>query len=200
MGSFNPSKASICGILNFVGRGKCSKRGFRLLYYSVHGDWGLNFYRLLHVAELLLDILKLLLPRSFLLSPLMRGQLFTSIVPVKRSFVMTVSEGYVRIMSSGPAIFSSSVSVSRGAEVLLLLLWYGIATFMGLLFTLWSLHLSSEFCQLPQQALIDEIEGLHLVASNVESFGNVSQLPTVNIVLLVLCPRGVGVTPTHVSS
>ena len=24
MGSFNPSKASICGILNFVGRGKCS--------------------------------------------------------------------------------------------------------------------------------------------------------------------------------
>ena len=103
-------------------------------------------------------------------------------------------------MPPGPTIFSSSVNVPRGAEVLLLLLWYGIATFMGLLFILWSLHLSSEFRQLPQQMLIDETEGLHLVASSVKSSGNVSRLAAVNVVLLVLRPRGVGVTPAHVSS
>ena len=84
--------------------------------------------------------------------------------------------------------------------MLLLLLWYGIAASMGMLFILWSLHLSDEFRQLPQQALIDDTEGLHLVANSVESFGNVSWLPAVNVVLLVLRPRGVGVTPTHVSS
>ena len=141
-----------------------------------------------------------MLPRSFLLSILIRGRLFTSIVPVKRFFVVTVSGGYVGIMPSGPAIFSSFVSVSGGAEVLLLLLWYGITAFMGLLFVLWSLHLSGEFHQLPQQALINETEGLHLIASSVESSGNVSLLPVVNVVRLVLRPRGVGVTPAHVSS
>ena len=140
------------------------------------------------MAELLLDILEPLLPRSFLLSPLMRGQLFTSIVPVKRSFVAIVFRGYVRIMPSDPTVFSSSVNVSGDAKVLLLLLWYGIADFMDLLFTLWSLHLSGEFRQLPQQALIDETEDLHLVASSVESSGNVSRLSAVNVILLVLCP------------
>ena len=152
------------------------------------------------MAELLLDILEPLLPRLFLFSPLMIGRLFTSFIPIKRSFVSFVSGGYVRIMPFGLAIFSSFVIVSRGIKVLLLLLWYGIAASMGLLFILWSLHLSSEFYQLPQQALIDETKGLHLVASRVESSGNVSQLLDVNVVLLVLRPRGVGVTPAHVSS
>ena len=103
-------------------------------------------------------------------------------------------------MPSGPIIFFSFVIVSGGAEVLLLLLWYGIAASMGLLFILWSLHLSGEFCQLPQQALIDETEGLHLVASSMESSVNVSRLPAINVVLLVLRPRGVDVIPAHVSS
>ena len=152
------------------------------------------------MAELLLDILEPLLPRSFLFYPLMMGRLFTSIVPIKRSFVSIVSGGYVGIIPSGPAIFSSSVIVLGGTEVLLLLLWYGSTASMGLLFILWSLHLSGEFRQLPQQALIDETEGLHLVASSVESSGNVSRLSAVNVVLLILRPWGVGVTPAHVSS
>ena len=71
---------------------------------------------------------------------------------------------------------------------------------MGLLFTPWSLHLFVEFRQLPQQALIDETEGLHLIASSVESSGNVSRLLAVDVVLLVLRPRGIGVTTAHVSS
>ena len=48
--------------------------------------------------------------------------------------------------------------------------------------------------------LIDEIECLHLVASRVKSFESVSWLSTVNTVLLVLRPLGVGVTPAHVPS
>ena len=72
--------------------------------------------------------------------------------------------------------------------------------FMGLLFILWLLHLSGEFRQLPYQALVDETEGFHLVASSVKSSGNVSRLLAVNVALLVLRPRGVGVTPAHVSS
>ena len=84
--------------------------------------------------------------------------------------------------------------------MLLLLLWYGIAASIGLLFILWSLYPSGEFRQLPQQALIDKTKGLHLIASNVDSFENVSRLPAINVVLLVLRLRGVGVTPAHVSS
>ena len=152
------------------------------------------------MAELLLDILEPLLPRSFLFSPLMMGRPFTSVFLIKRSFISIISGGYVGIMSSSPAIFSSSIIVSGGAKVLLLLLWYGIVASMGLLFILWSLHLYGEFYQLPQQALIDETKGLHLVASRVESFGNVSWLPTVNVILLVLHPQGVGVTLAHVLS
>ena len=148
--------------------------------------------------ELLLDIIEPLLPRSFLFSPLIRGQLFTSIVPIKHSFVSIISGGYVGIMPSGPTIFSYFFIVSRGAEVLLVLLWYGITASMGPLLILWSLHLSGEFRQLPQHALINEAEGLHLVASSVEISGNVYRLSAVNVVLLVLRPQGVSVTPTHV--
>ena len=48
--------------------------------------------------------------------------------------------------------------------------------------------------------LINETEGLHFIASGVKSSGNVSRLSAINVVLLVLRPRGVGVTPAHVSS
>ena len=66
MGSFVPSNDSICGILTFVGRGKCSTP-------AVNGDSvcctrasmeteASTFYRYLHVADLLLDVLEPLLP------------------------------------------------------------------------------------------------------------------------------------------
>ena len=84
--------------------------------------------------------------------------------------------------------------------MLLLLLWNGIAAFMDLLCLLWALHLSGEFCQLPYQTLIDETECLHLIVGGVRSSESVSRSSAVNVVLLVLRPRGVGVTPTHVSS
>ena len=74
--------------------------------------------------------------------------------------------------------------------MLLFLLWCGIAASMGLLSTLWSLYLFVEFLQLPQQALIDETESLYLIDSTVESFGNFSRLSAVDVVRLVLRPRG----------
>ena len=181
--SFIPLKASICGILNFVGRGKCNTlaiNGDSVCCTKTSMEIGVRTLTssFMCMAELLYDILEPLLPRSFLFSPLIWGRPFTSIVCVKRSFVLIIPGGYVGIMPSGPTIFSYSVIVSRGAEVLLFLLWCGIAASMGLLSTLWSLHLSVEFLQLPQQALIDETESLHLIASSVESSGNVSQLLT----------------------
>ena len=152
------------------------------------------------MAELLLDVLEPLLPRSLLLSQLMGGWLFTSVVPVGHSLIVTVSEGHVGIMPPGLAIFSSFVNISVGAEVLLLFLWNGIAAFMGLLCLLWALHLSGEFRQLPYQTLIDETKCLHLIAGDLRSSESVSWLSVVNVVLLVLRPRGVDVTPAHVSS
>ena len=53
MGSFVPSNISICGILNFVGRGKCSTP--------------------LHVADFLLDVPEPLLPRPLLVVILSGG-------------------------------------------------------------------------------------------------------------------------------
>ena len=41
MGSFVPSNVSICGILNFAGRGSAAPGGewrFSLLHQGVHGD------------------------------------------------------------------------------------------------------------------------------------------------------------------
>ena len=56
--------------------------------------------------------------------------------------------GVCRDHAPGSAIFSSSVNVSEGVEVLLFLLWNGIAAFTGLLCLLWALPLSGEFYQL----------------------------------------------------
>ena len=119
--------------------------GFRLLYQSIHGDWGSTFYSLLHVAELLLDVLEPLLPRLFPFPLLIRGWLITSVVPAKHPLIATISGGYVGIIPRSSAIFSSSVNFSRSAEVLLFLLWNGIAAFTGLLCLLWALPLSGEF-------------------------------------------------------
>ena len=125
------------------------ERGFHLLYQGIHGDWGSTFYSLLLVAKLLLDVLEPLLPRLFPLPLLIRSWLITSVIPARHPLVATIPGGYVGIMPPGSAIFSSSVNVSEGAEVLLFLLWNGIAAFTGLLCLLWALPLSSEFRQLP---------------------------------------------------
>ena len=142
----------------------------------------------------------MLLPRLFPLPLLIRGWLITSVVPARHPLIETISGGYIGIMPPGLAIFSSSVNVSGGAEVLLFPLWKGIAAFTGLLCLLWALPLSGEFHQLPWQALIDETKCLHLVARGVKSFESFSWLSAINVVLLVLRPRGVSVTHAHVSS
>ena len=152
-GSFVPSKAPICGILNFSGRWRCRTT-------AVNGDSfcctrasmetkARPFYSLLYVAKLLSDVLEPLLLRLFPPPLLIRGWLITFVVPTRHPLIATISRRYVGIMPPGPAIFSSFVNVLRGAEVLLFLLWNGIAAFTSLLCLLWALHLSGEFRQLP---------------------------------------------------
>ena len=90
----------------------------------MHGDWGSTFYNLLHVAELLLDVLELVLlldvlelvlPRLFPLPLLIRGWLITSVVLAWHPLIATISRGYVGIMPLDSTIFSSSINVSGGA-------------------------------------------------------------------------------------
>ena len=71
--------------------------GFGLLYQGVHGDWSSAFYRYLHVANLLLDVLKPLLPRPLL--------------------IVILSGGLVRIMLPGVASFPFSIHFSTRVEV-----------------------------------------------------------------------------------
>ena len=74
------------------------ERGFRFLNQSIHGDWGSTFYCLLHVAELLLDVLEPLLPRLFPLPLLIRGWLITSVVSARHPLIATISGRYVGLM------------------------------------------------------------------------------------------------------
>ena len=68
-----------------------------------------------------------------------------------------------------------------------------------LLFFLRSLHLSSELFKVSQQTLVGETEYLHLVSIDLQSFKSVSWWSAIQVALLVLRPKGVGVTPAHVS-
>ena len=152
-GSFVLSKASICGILNFAGRGNCSTP-------AVNGDSvcctrASMKNRAQPFTTFFMWLSSCWMPWNRCsqdCSPiplLIRGWLITSVVPVRHPLIETISEGYVWIIPPSLAIFSSSVNVSRGAEVLLFLLWSGIAAFTGLLCLLWALHLFGEFRQLP---------------------------------------------------
>ena len=152
------------------------------------------------MAELLLDASETLFTR--LCSPFrLAGDCIVSfVVPTLRLPVVAITNGSVGVMLPGLAIFSSSSNVSGGAEVLLFIPWNGVAAFTGLLCLLWALPLSDEFRQLPYQTLIDETECLHLVTSDMKSSESIPWLSAINIVLLVLHPRRVGLTPTYVSS
>ena len=147
MGSFVPSNVSICGILNFTGRGKCSTPAVNawrlgLLHQGVHGDWSLAFYRYLHVADFLLDVPKPLLPRALL--------------------VAILSGGLVRIMLPSVASFPFFIRFSTRVEVLLfsgnrVLVFSGLSCLMG------ASYLPGELFQLFQQVLVGDAERLHLV-------------------------------------
>ena len=107
--------------------------GFRLLYQSLHLYWGPALYGFLYVVELLLDASETLFPR--LCSPfrLAGDWIVAFVVPTLRLPVVVVTSGSVGVMLLGLAIFSFSVNVSRGAEVLLFILWNGVVAFTGLL-------------------------------------------------------------------
>ena len=113
-----------------------------LLHQGVHGDWSSAFYRYLHVADFLLDVLEPLLPRPLL--------------------VAILSEGLVRIMLLGVASFPFFIRFSTRVEVLLFL-GNRVLVFSGLSCLLVASYLPGELFQLFQQVLVGDAEHLHLV-------------------------------------
>ena len=109
----------------------------------------------------------------------------TSIVPSGYSLIAILSGGFIGIMFLGSTSFSFPVSVLRSVLVLL--------------FFLRSLYLSCEFFQVSLQALISETECFHFISIGLQSFKNVSWWSAIQVTLLIMRPRGVGVTPAHVS-
>ena len=127
------------------------ERGFSLLHQSIHRDYSSAFYRFLHMAELLLDVPKPLLPRLLPHALPVRGWLIVSVIPIKHSFITILSSrGNVGTTLPSSAGFSYSISFSRRVEVLLFFLGNGATTFLGLSYLLGVLHLSGELLQLSQ--------------------------------------------------
>ena len=137
MGSFVPFNVSICGILNFSGRGKCSTPTVNedsVCCTRASMETGARpFISYLHVADFLLDVPEPLLPRPLL--------------------VAILSEGLVRIMLPGVASFTFSIRFSTRVEVLFfsgnrVLVFSGLSCLLGVS------YLPGELFQLFQQVLV----------------------------------------------
>ena len=97
MGSFVPSNVSICGILNFAGRGKCSTpavNGDSVYCTRASMDWSSTLYYFLHVADFLLDVLEPMLPRPLLCLLLIKDGPIAFVVPTLPLLVTVLSGGW----------------------------------------------------------------------------------------------------------
>ena len=117
MGSFVLSNVSICGILNFARRGKCSTLAvnewrFSLLYQDIHGDWSSALYRFLNVSDFLLDVPEPLLPRPLLCLLLIKEGLIAFVVLAMPLLVVILSEGLMSCPESRPDPIGGSEPVS----------------------------------------------------------------------------------------
>ena len=146
MESFVPSNVSICGILNFAGRGECSTpavNGDSVCCTRASMETGVrSFTATLHVVDFLLDVPEPLLPRPLL--------------------VAILSGGLVRIMLPSVASFSFSICFSMRVEVLLFSS-NRILVFSGLLCLLGVSYLPGKLYQFFQQVLVGDADCLHLV-------------------------------------
>ena len=156
-----------------------------MLYQRVHGDRSSSFHCFPHVAELLLDVPETLFLRPFPYLRLIKGGSIASVGPTGNPLI-AVLWGLIMIGLLGSTSFFFSVSVLR--------------TVVVLPFFLRLLHLSGEFFQVSQQTLVGETKRLHFVSIGLYSFESVSGRSAIQVTFLVLRPRGVGVTPSHVSS
>ena len=120
------------------------ERGLSLLHQGVHRVWSSALYDFLNVADLLLDALEPLLPRSLPHSLLRRGWFIVSDVPPECCLVELFSGGQVRLVPPGSTGFCFYSCLSERAEVLLLSLRGGVMAFLGLLHFLRALHLPGE--------------------------------------------------------
>ena len=132
------------------------ERGLCLLYQHVHGDWSSSFHYFPHMADLLLDVPKTLLPRPLPYLRLIKGGSIPYVVPTRNPLIAVLSWGLIRIRLLDSTSFSFSVNVTRNVVVLS--------------FFLRPLHLSGEFFQVSQQTLVGETERLHLVSIGLYSF------------------------------
>ena len=146
MGSFVQSNVSICDILNFSGRAKCSTptvNGDSICITKASMETGARPFTATFMWLIsLLDVPEPLLPRLILIAIL--------------------SEGLVRIMLPGVASFLFSIHFLTRVEVLL---FSGnrVLVFSGLSCLLGASYLPSELFQLFQQVLVGYTERLHLV-------------------------------------
>ena len=151
-GSFLSSKASICTILNFVGRGKCSTpavnvdsvcytrasmetraRPFTASFMWLSSYW-MSWNRCSQDCS----------PFSYCKGLAHHLRRSCQAYPHYNNL-----RGVCRDHVPWSGYFLLLCQRLGGTEVLLFLLWNGIAAFTGLLCLLWVLHLSGEFRQLP---------------------------------------------------
>ena len=94
--------------------------GIRLLYQGIHGDWSLTFYRYLHVADFLMDVLEPLLPPPLLIE-ILSGELVRIMLPGVASFPFSIlfSTRVEVLFSSGNRVLGlSGLSCLLGASYL----------------------------------------------------------------------------------
>ena len=167
MGSFVSSNVSICGILNFVGRGKCSTpavNGDSVCYTKASIETGALPFTdsFIWLSSCWMSLNLCSYDRFFCLLLIKDGSI-ASVVPTMPLLIVILSRGFVRVMLPGLASFSFSICFSRRVEVLLFFLGNGVLAFSGLSHLLGALYFPGELLQLSRKTLVGETELLHLV-------------------------------------
>ena len=121
------------------------------------------------MAKFSLDVPEPLLPRLLLCLLQIKDGPIAFIVPAMPILVAILFGGFVRTMFPGVTSFSFSIYFSMRVEVLLFSC-NKVLAFSGLSRLLGALYLSGELLQLSQQALVGDMERLHLVRVNLYSF------------------------------
>ena len=145
MGFFVPSNVSICGILNFVERGKCNtpaENGDSVCCTRASIDIGARPFIVSFMWLSSCWIPKPLLPRP--LPYFLLDGLFAPVVPAMHFLIAILPGGLVRVMLPSLVGFSFSIFFSRRVEVLLFFLDSVVLAFSGLLCLLGALHLSGK--------------------------------------------------------
>ena len=139
----------------------CERR-LSLLHQGVHRVKSSAPYNFLHAAELMLEALEPLLPRSLPFSLLMGVQFVVSNMPPECCFVALLSRGSGWSVPPGLARFRFCFNTSRSARVWLPFVTGDVTAFLSLPRLPRSLHLPA--------LLVGEVECLHLLRVSLHCF------------------------------